>query len=97
MAAPGPGPAQKAIKRKIRMEDAVRVSEMARQMNLKAQDLMKVLLSMGMMATINQSLDYETAMLVAAEFGHEVEGGASTRRSSSSRAAGLELLKPGLS
>ncbi|MBI4806190.1 MAG: translation initiation factor IF-2 [Desulfovibrio sp.] len=73
MAAQAQSQPQKAIKRKIRMEDAIRVSEMARQMGLKAQDLMKVLLSMGMMATINQSLDYETAVLVAAEFGYEVE------------------------
>ena len=73
MAAQAQAQPQKAVKRKIKMEDAVRVSEMARQMNLKAQDLMKVLLSMGMMATINQSLDYDTAVLVAAEFGYEVE------------------------
>jgi len=73
MAAQAQAQPQKAVKRKIRMEDAIRVAEMARQMNLKAQDLMKVLLSMGMMATINQSLDYETAVLVAAEFGYEVE------------------------
>ncbi|WP_243361701.1 translation initiation factor IF-2 [Fundidesulfovibrio terrae] len=73
MAAQAQSQPQKAVKRKIRMEDAIRVSEMARQMNLKAQDLMKVLLSMGMMATINQSLDYETAVLVAAEFAYEVE------------------------
>ncbi|WP_027191272.1 translation initiation factor IF-2 [Fundidesulfovibrio putealis] len=73
MAAQAQSQPQKAIKRKIKMEDAIRVAEMARQMGLKAQDLMKVLLSMGMMATINQSLDYETAVLVAAEFGYEVE------------------------
>ncbi|MFZ5425381.1 MAG: translation initiation factor IF-2 [Thermodesulfobacteriota bacterium] len=73
MAAQAQAQPQKAVKRKIRMEEAIRVSEMAKQMNLKAQDLMKVLLSMGMMATINQSLDYETAVLVSAEFGYEVE------------------------
>ena len=73
MAAQAQSQPQKAIKRKIKMEDAIRVAEMARQMGLKAQDLMKVLLSMGMMATINQSLDYETALLVASEFGYEVE------------------------
>ncbi|WP_243312831.1 translation initiation factor IF-2 [Fundidesulfovibrio agrisoli] len=73
MAAQAQAQPQKAVKRKIRMEEAIRVSEMARQMNLKAQDLMKVLLSMGMMATINQSLDFETAVLVAAEFAYEVE------------------------
>ncbi|GAB6036536.1 hypothetical protein JCM15519_10950 [Fundidesulfovibrio butyratiphilus] len=64
---------QKAVKRKIRMDDAIRVSDMARQMGIKAQDLIKVLFSMGMMATINQSLDYDTAVLACSEFGYEVE------------------------
>jgi translation initiation factor IF-2 len=64
---------QKAVKRKIRMEEAIRVAEMAKQMGVKAQDLIKVLISLGMLATINQSLDYDTAVVAAGEFGYEVE------------------------
>ena len=63
----------KAAKRKIRMEEAIRVSEMAKQMGLKAQEIIKTLFSMGVMTTINQSIDMDTATLVAAEFGYEVE------------------------
>ncbi|SDB44991.1 translation initiation factor IF-2 [Desulfonatronum thiosulfatophilum] len=63
----------KAAKRKIRMEEAIRVSDMAKQMGLKAQEIIKILFSMGMMTTINQSIDQDTATLVATEFGYEVE------------------------
>ncbi|MFW6178587.1 MAG: translation initiation factor IF-2 [Desulfohalobiaceae bacterium] len=63
----------KASKKKIRMEEAIRVSELAQEMGVKAQDIIKSLLSLGVMANINQSLDLDTATLVAAEFGYEVE------------------------
>jgi translation initiation factor IF-2 len=63
----------KASKRKIRVEDTIRLTDLAHQMGIKAQDLIKKLFSMGVMATINQSLDFETALLLAAEFRYEVE------------------------
>lgn len=63
----------KAAKRKIRMDEAIRVSDMAKQMGLKAQEIIKALFSMGVMATINQSIDVDTATLIAADFGYEVE------------------------
>jgi len=63
----------KASKRKIRVEDTIRLTDLAHQMGIKAQDLIKKLFSMGVMATINQSLDFETALLLAAEFKYEVE------------------------
>ncbi len=63
----------KAAKRKLRIEEAIRVSDMAHQMGVKAQALIKILFGLGIMATINQSLDMETATLVAAEFDYEVE------------------------
>ena len=68
----GPQP-MKAAKRKVRVEETIRVADMAKQMGVKAQDLIKVLLGLGMMATINQTLDMETATLAAVEFGYEVE------------------------
>ncbi|MFO8030922.1 MAG: translation initiation factor IF-2 [Desulfohalobiaceae bacterium] len=71
-ARPQPQPV-KASKKKIRMEEAIRVSELAQEMGVKAQDIIKTLLSLGVMANINQSLDLDTATLVAAEFGYEVE------------------------
>ncbi|KAF5030802.1 Translation initiation factor IF-2 [anaerobic digester metagenome] len=63
----------KVAKRKIRMEETIRVSDLAKQMGAKAQDLIKVLLGLGALVTINQSLDVETATLAASEFGFEVE------------------------
>eukprot|EP01022_Parablepharisma_sp_SALTPOND_P027447 TRINITY_DN6661_c0_g2_i1.p4 TRINITY_DN6661_c0_g2~~TRINITY_DN6661_c0_g2_i1.p4 ORF type:complete len:999 (-),score=354.43 TRINITY_DN6661_c0_g2_i1:38135-41131(-) len=63
----------KQAKRKLRIDEAIRVSDMAHQMGVKAQSVIKVLLGLGVMATINQSLDFDTASLVASEFGYEVE------------------------
>ncbi len=63
----------KAAKRKIRVTEAIRVADMAHQMGLKSNEIIKVLFNLGIMATINQSLDLDTATLVAAEFDYEVE------------------------
>ncbi|ATD80039.1 MULTISPECIES: translation initiation factor IF-2 [Desulfovibrio] len=63
----------KAAKRKIRVTEAIRVADMAHQMGLKANEIIKVLFGLGVMATINQALDFDTATLVASEFGYEVE------------------------
>ncbi|MEG2173460.1 MAG: translation initiation factor IF-2, partial [Desulfovibrionaceae bacterium] len=63
----------KAAKRKLRVTEAIRVADMAHQMGLKSNEIIKVLFGLGIMATINQSLDIDTATLVAAEFEYEVE------------------------
>ncbi|WP_298068039.1 translation initiation factor IF-2 [uncultured Mailhella sp.] len=63
----------KAAKRRIRMEESIRVSELAHQMGVKASEIIKVLFGLGVMATINNALDIDTATLVASEFGYEVE------------------------
>ncbi len=63
----------KAAKRKIRIEEAIRVSELAQKMGIKAQEIIKTLMDLGVMATINQAIDYDTVSIVAAEFGYEVE------------------------
>ena len=63
----------KAAKRKIRIEEAIRVADMAHQMGLKSGEIIKVLFNLGVMATINKALDIDTAGVVAAEFGYEVE------------------------
>ncbi|MCL2000344.1 MAG: translation initiation factor IF-2, partial [Planctomycetes bacterium] len=63
----------KAAKRKVRLEDFIRVSDMAKQMGIKAQDMIKALLNLGVIATINHPIDLDTATLVAGDFGYEVE------------------------
>ena len=63
----------KAAKRKVKVDEAIRVSDLAQSMGVKAPEIIRVLMGMGVLATINQSLDMETATLVASEFGYEVE------------------------
>jgi translation initiation factor IF-2 len=63
----------KASKRVIRIAGVISVGDLARDMGVKAGDLIKKLMALGMMATINQILDLDTATLVAAEFDHQVE------------------------
>jgi translation initiation factor IF-2 len=63
----------KAIKRRIKVDEVITVSELARRLSIKAGDIIKKLMSLGVMAGLNQSLDYDTATLVSAEFGYEVE------------------------
>jgi translation initiation factor IF-2 len=63
----------KAAKRKIRMEEAIRVADLAQEIGVKAQEIIKTLFNFGVMTTINKSLDLDTATLVAAEYGYDVE------------------------
>ncbi|MBW1982251.1 MAG: translation initiation factor IF-2 [Deltaproteobacteria bacterium] len=63
----------KAIKRRIKLEEAITVANLARRMGIKAPEVIKKLMELGMMTTLNQALDYETAALVASEFDYEVE------------------------
>ncbi|GAD81183.1 translation initiation factor IF-2 [Vibrio ezurae] len=52
--------------------ETVVVSELASKMSVKATEVIKVMMKMGAMATINQVIDQETAALVAEEMGHKV-------------------------
>ncbi len=63
----------RASKRVIRISEVIAVADLAKAMGVKASEVLKKLLDMGMMATINQVLDHDTAALVAAEFEHQVE------------------------
>lgn len=60
------------IPKKIDIMEIITVSELARKMNLKASELIAKLMSMGMMVTINQQIDSDTAQLLAAEYSCEV-------------------------
>ncbi len=63
----------KAIKRKIRITDVITIGELAKRMGVKANDLIKELMRQGQMVTINHPLDFESAAILASEFGYEVE------------------------
>ncbi|HOV84727.1 MAG TPA: translation initiation factor IF-2 [Syntrophobacteraceae bacterium] len=65
--------APKPIKRRVRMDEAITIANLAKQMGVKAAEVIKKLLVLGHPASINQALDYETAALLASEFDAEVE------------------------
>lgn len=61
------------IVREVKISGPVTVAELASQMAVKSGDLIKILMKMGVMATINQVLDEDTAVLVVEEMGHKIE------------------------
>lgn len=63
----------KQIKRRIKVGEVITVAELAKRMGIKAADVIKKLVTMGMMLTINQSVDKDTAALLAGEFGFQLE------------------------
>ena len=56
------------VPKEISITEGITVSELARKMNLKGSDLIHKLMGMGMMVTINQQIDSDTASLLAAEY-----------------------------
>ncbi|MDR2333005.1 MAG: translation initiation factor IF-2 N-terminal domain-containing protein, partial [Burkholderiaceae bacterium] len=54
----------------VHVPETITVAELAHKMAVKAGELIKVLMKMGQMVTINQSLDQDTAMIVVEEMGH---------------------------
>ncbi len=61
-----------AINRDVIIGETVTVSELANKMAIKGSQVVKVMMKLGAMATINQVIDQETAQLVAEEMGHKV-------------------------
>ena len=61
------------IIREVKISGPVTVAELANQMAVKSGELIKILMKMGVMATINQVLDEDTAVLVVEEMGHKIE------------------------
>jgi translation initiation factor IF-2 len=61
-------------KRVVRIEETIAVTELARNMGIKAPEVLKKLWSMGMTGiNINAAIDFETAQIIASEFGYEVQ------------------------
>jgi len=54
----------------VAVPETITVAELAQKMAIKASEIIKVLMNMGSMVTINQVLDQETAMIVVEEMGH---------------------------
>jgi translation initiation factor IF-2 len=58
------------VKREVAVGETIIVSDLAQKLSVKATEVIKVLMNMGVMATINQTIDQDTAILVAEELGH---------------------------
>jgi len=63
----------KAIKRRIKVGETITVGDLAKRMGIKVSDIINKLMSMDVMATINQTIDYDIASIVASEFSFQVE------------------------
>ena len=59
------------VSREVRIPETITVGELAQKMSVKAGELIKIMMKLGSMVTINQVLDQETAALVAEEMGHQ--------------------------
>jgi translation initiation factor IF-2 len=70
-----PAAETKAIKKRIKVFETISVGDLAHRMSVKVNEVIAKLMSLGVMATVNQILDIDTATLVAADFGYEVEQG----------------------
>lgn len=60
----------KPMVREVQIPETITVGDLAQRMAVKSADVIKTLMGMGVMATINQALDQETAVLVTEELGH---------------------------
>jgi len=69
------GVAQQAgpMVREVTIPETITVAELAHKMSVKAAEVIKALMKMGTMVTINQPLDQETAMIVVEEMGHKAK------------------------
>jgi len=70
---PVPVAETKAIKKRIKVFETISVGDLAKRMGVKSSEVIAKLMGLGVMATLNQALDVDTATLVATDFGFEVE------------------------
>jgi translation initiation factor IF-2 len=61
------------VERIVKLGESINVGELASRMSVKGTEVIKTMMKMGEMATINQVLDQETAVLVIEEMGHKYE------------------------
>ena len=59
------------VVREVQVPETISVSDLAHKMSVKATEVIKTLMKMGQMVTINQMLDQDTAMIVVEEMGHK--------------------------
>ena len=64
-------PPPEFISKNISVPETIVVSDLAHRMSVKSSEVIKVLMKLGQMATINQSIDQDTAMILVEEMGHK--------------------------
>jgi translation initiation factor IF-2 len=62
-----------AHKRVLKVGGSIRVGDLAHEMSVKAAEVVRALFMNGMMVTLTQSIDFDTAALIAEDFGYQVE------------------------
>ncbi|MBM4197332.1 MAG: translation initiation factor IF-2 [Gammaproteobacteria bacterium] len=86
------------VVRDIEIPESVKVSDLAQHMAVKGSEVIKVLMKLGVMATINQVIDQDTATLVVEEMGHTAKaaqaGGVEAEILAGVQATGEELQRP---
>lgn len=66
----------KQIKKIIKISEVISIGELAQRMGVRVDEVIKKLVDLGTMASVNQTIDVDTASLVASEYGYEVESAA---------------------
>ena len=61
------------VVREVSVGDNIIVSDLAQQMSVKGAEVVKSLFNLGVMATMNQAIDRDTAQLIVEEFGHKIK------------------------
>ena len=64
---------QPVEKKPVAIGESITVQDLAQKIRVNASEIIKKLMQMGVMATINNDVDYDTAVIIAGEFGYEVE------------------------
>jgi translation initiation factor IF-2 len=83
--------AAEPIVRDVVVPETITVADLAHKMAVKASEVIKVLMKMGQMVTINQMLDQDTAIIVAAEMGHKATAAKLDDPEALLAAAGIEI------
>ncbi len=72
-AAAGPKPAAEKVFREVVVPEVITVQELANRMKERSTDVIKELMKLGIMATLNQTIDADTAELIIEELGHSIK------------------------
>jgi translation initiation factor IF-2 len=86
------------VVREVEVPESIKVSDLAQRMAVKGSEVIKSLMKLGTMATINQVIDQDTAILVVEELGHTAKvaqaGGIEAEILKSAEPAGEEVARP---